>query len=372
MEGTGGNAIEVWFVGACDAAEAVQVEVGISQFERIEGPLDEADISGESFFALEKLELSTDAAVAIVLMNAGVVGVDKDDAVAVTDDAERVAHEPRSVISAQDLAAGFRGDEEARDRLDFEVFLAPDLPLERNAGFKLGKSRALTYDDAVAHRCGATLRMPPRLETGPTAAACAAFSSLAEFQSDSFSGRGTSSNLRPREVARRSISWKRRTNLPLARLSAISGSICRNRARLTTAKSRSPSSSSASIAVPCSSVCCSSTVSSLILSKTPLAFSQSKPVRAAFFVSWRPSSVAGMDLGTPSRAETRFASPVAGATSLPAFSSALILAQLRRTSSESLARPSPKTCGWRRIILSWIDWTTSEMLKRLSSEAICE
>src|SRR5580698_8115880 len=325
MEGTGGNAIEVWFVGACDAAEAVQVEVGISQFERIEGPLDEADISGESFCALEKLELSTDAAVAVVLMNAGVVGVDEDDAVAVSDDAEGIAHEPRSVISAQDLAAGFRGDEEAGDRLDFEVFLAPDLPLERNAGFKLGKSSALTYDDAVAHRCGATLRMPPRLETGPTAAACAAFNSLAEFQSDSFSGRGTSANLRPRVAATRSISWKRRTNLPLARLSAISGSMCRKRARLTAAKRRSPSSSSASAAVPCSRVCSSSVASSRTLAKTPAALAQSKPVRAAFFVSWRPSSVAGIDLGTPSSAETRCGSPVAAAPSFSSFSWALIL-----------------------------------------------
>src|ERR1700722_5443328 len=252
MEGTGGNAIEVWFEGACDAAEAVQVEVGISQFERIEGPLDEADIARKSLFALEELEPSADATVAVVVVDASVMRMDEDDAVAVTDDAERVADEAIAVEGAENLAARFRGDEEPRDGLDFEVFLAPDFTLERNARFKLGESCAFAYDDAVAHRCGATLRMPPRLDTGPTAAACATFISLAEFQSDSFSGRGTSSNLRPRVEATRSISWKRRTNLPLARLRAISGSMCRKRARLTTAKSKSPSSSSASAAGPCS------------------------------------------------------------------------------------------------------------------------
>src|SRR5579862_7809048 len=107
----------------------------------------------------------------------------KDDAVAVADHAKRVADESRAVEGAEDLAAGLRGHDEACDRLDFEVFFAPDFSLNRNAGFKLGKSCALAYDDAIAHRCGATLRMPARLETGVAAAACATFISLAEFQS---------------------------------------------------------------------------------------------------------------------------------------------------------------------------------------------
>jgi hypothetical protein len=57
--------------------------VSVSEFERIEGPLDVADVAGECFVALEELELPADAAIAVVVVDAGVVGMDEDDAVTV-------------------------------------------------------------------------------------------------------------------------------------------------------------------------------------------------------------------------------------------------------------------------------------------------
>ena len=80
-----------------------------------------------------------------------------------------VDHEGRTVtrdveLSGQHLSEGDRvmlvyvcanRDESVfphADRLDFEIFFAPDFPLERDARFKLGESCAFAYDDAVAHR----------------------------------------------------------------------------------------------------------------------------------------------------------------------------------------------------------------------------
>ena len=50
-----GDAIEVCNVAAADGAEAVDVEVSVFCFERIEGPFDEANAAAESVFALKEL-----------------------------------------------------------------------------------------------------------------------------------------------------------------------------------------------------------------------------------------------------------------------------------------------------------------------------
>src|SRR5450432_1849054 len=156
-------------------------------------------------------------------MNAGVVRVQVHDTLLKTGNGQRVADKPRTVERAQNLAPGVGGHDEQGHRLDFHVGFAPDFALQRYAVVEVFQGVAFADDDAAAHREGPALcAAPTRVVRGTVLLVEPA--SFAEFQRASFSGRGTSSNLRPLCAARRSISWKRRTNFALAFFRAISGS----------------------------------------------------------------------------------------------------------------------------------------------------
>src|SRR5260370_29585942 len=113
----------------------------------------------------------------------------------------------------------------------------------------LPKSRAAGRHNGGSHR-GSRIsgrNLPAHLFVGAPFISCnRGFPSalLVASHNASISSRGRSLNSRPFFRASLSISRQRRENFVLAFLSAISGSIFRNRERFTAAKSTSPSSSS--------------------------------------------------------------------------------------------------------------------------------
>src|SRR6266852_7005131 len=198
-------------------------------------------------------------------------------AIAKADHREREAHHTVAIESAQHFTAGMRGDHKHGGRLDFQVGFSPYLSLEVHATAEVIEAFALSNGDLPAH-C---------FDGAPFIAGEGGFPSgfFAASHKASISSRRRSLNSRPSFRAIRSMARNRRENFALAFLSAISGSIFKNRERFTAAKSKSPSSSSI-FGWSCSpKALFSSSDSSCIFSKIPPASSQSKPIREALRVS---------------------------------------------------------------------------------------
>ena len=81
MQRAAGDTVEIRQICSADRAQAIQVEIGIAKFERIESPADEANVSAERFVALEKLQHSPDTAVAKIDVDTGHVRVQIRDAI---------------------------------------------------------------------------------------------------------------------------------------------------------------------------------------------------------------------------------------------------------------------------------------------------
>src|SRR6516225_690337 len=137
---------------------------------------------------------------------------------------------------AQDLAASMRGHHEHGDRLDLQIRLAPDLPLEFHAAVKFLELLAFAHLNVQAHWRACRLANS-RTNGFPSA-------SFVASHRASICSRERFLNSRPDSRARFSMARNRRANFAFAFLSAISGSTSRNRARFTAANSRSPISSS--------------------------------------------------------------------------------------------------------------------------------
>src|SRR5258708_30031093 len=104
-----------------------------------------------------------------------------------------------------------RSDHEHRCRLNFQVGLAPNFALQRNAGVELFQRLAFPDVDPVAHGFAAAfLARAPDLTCFSV--------SFALSHSNSISARGTSANARPEPRAIRSISRNREVNFALLRL----------------------------------------------------------------------------------------------------------------------------------------------------------
>src|SRR5258708_11549368 len=157
-------------------------------------------------------------------------------AIAQADDRERISNQAVSIKRAQHLPAGMRGHHEHRRGLHFQVLLPPDRALQLHTAVVLFERLALAHLDVSAHfrACAFTSSL---IRGFPSAFFVAS-------QRASISSRGRSLNARPDSSASASIARKRRENLALALLSAISGSTCKNRARFIAANSKSPISSS--------------------------------------------------------------------------------------------------------------------------------
>ena len=215
---------------------------------------------------------------------------------------------------------------------------------------------------------GATLRRPPRLEIGDVAAACAALSSLAVFQSDSFSGRGTSANLRPRVAATRSISWKRRDEFAVGALERDFGVDVQEACEIDDGEEQ--------VAEFFFGLHRGAVLERVFEFGGFFAdFGEDAggvfPVEAGaggFFRELQAFECGWNRLGHAVESGHVLGLAVGIFTALLSLDRGPVTQDIFGV----LASTSPKTCGWRRIILSWIDWMTSEMLKRFVSEAICE
>src|SRR3974377_1971089 len=75
VQGAGGDAIKVGNVAAADCAEAIDVEMGVFGFERIEGPFDDTNAAVGGVLRLKEFEIGADTAVAVRRKNAGHVRV---------------------------------------------------------------------------------------------------------------------------------------------------------------------------------------------------------------------------------------------------------------------------------------------------------
>ena len=66
MQRTGGDTVKIVEIFARDGAEAVEIEVRVANFKRIESPADQANVAADGFFALKKFQHAAHATIAIV------------------------------------------------------------------------------------------------------------------------------------------------------------------------------------------------------------------------------------------------------------------------------------------------------------------
>src|SRR5437899_5008033 len=151
MQRAGRDPVQIRKIFSANRAEAVQVEVRIAKLERIEGPLNEANATAQSFFALKQFEPATNAAVAIVGVDAGHVRVEEGLAIAQTNQCECIADKPVAIKRAKYLAAGVCRNDEYGGGLDFQVLLAPDFALEIHATMELFERLTFAHNDVLDH-----------------------------------------------------------------------------------------------------------------------------------------------------------------------------------------------------------------------------
>lgn len=151
VERAGSDAVEIGEVVAGDGAETVDVEVCVFGFERIEGPLDEANAAEKSVFALKELELTADAAVAMREENGGHMGMEIRGAVVEADVGFGEADHGVTVEGAEDLAAGVIGDDKGGIGFGFEFGIAPDVAGDLNAALEFVDGVERTDGDIRGH-----------------------------------------------------------------------------------------------------------------------------------------------------------------------------------------------------------------------------
>src|SRR5215472_1986795 len=190
---------------------------------------------------------------------------------------EGITDHPAAIKRPKYLASRVCGNDKHGYGLDFQVRLAPNLALQLHTTMELLQLFAFPDLYALAHF------LAWAFTNFPIGDFLSAF--FVASQRASICSRGRSLNSRPDLRASASIARNRRENFAFAFFSAISGSTCRNRARFTAANSKSPISSSNFRRSLSLSAISSSAVSSRTLSITPLAFSQSKPMRDALRAS---------------------------------------------------------------------------------------
>ena len=112
MQRTGGDAIQVWQVASADCAQPIEIEMGVAHFERIEGPFNQTNIATERFVTLKELQHAANAAVAIIGVDSGHMGVKVRRAVAQRRHSQRVSDEIAAVIGTEHLATSVRRNDE--------------------------------------------------------------------------------------------------------------------------------------------------------------------------------------------------------------------------------------------------------------------
>lgn len=116
VEFAGGVAVLVRDEARNDSAEAFDVEVGVFEFEGIEGPLDEVDAQFESEFALAEFQHAADAGVAIPVDDAHHLTMEEGVAAGFNaGDGDEEGDHAVAIEGAEDLAADLGGDDEEAD-----------------------------------------------------------------------------------------------------------------------------------------------------------------------------------------------------------------------------------------------------------------
>ena len=142
-----GDSVAIRDEAAGDGAETHEIEVGVFQFERIEGPFDQANLAFQRVVALEKFQAASDALILVFGQHGGHVGMQKWFGCARADQGEREADHFIAVEGTEDLAAGvMRYDKDGRG--DGDLF-APDMKLQADAGFVFRERIAVADFDFV-------------------------------------------------------------------------------------------------------------------------------------------------------------------------------------------------------------------------------
>ena len=139
MKRAGGDAVEALNILAGNGAEAIDVEVGVLGFERIEGPFDETDVAPESVFTLSQFEMTADAAIAMGRKHTGHVRVEVGRGAVEADVSLGEAHQKVTVVGAENLATSMIGDNEGDVRLGVEFRVTPDFAGDLHAALKVGQ-----------------------------------------------------------------------------------------------------------------------------------------------------------------------------------------------------------------------------------------
>src|SRR5712692_460186 len=264
VQRAGGDAITIRQVPSHNRAQALQIEVGVFQLQRVEGPFHKLHATLEGVLPLEELQLPPDAAIAMRLQHGRHVRMQVWSGVAHPRQGHREPDQLPARERPQHLPASLRRDHKQRQWHAVNIRPTPNAPLQLEAPLKLGQAVAVAHLDFgigrfATSRTGllashlrpldAGARPPDAGARSPDAGARPPAGAGWRFAFEAFQSASRSSRLRspsrwPLRAACSSISRKRAANFLLAFFSATSGSMPRKRATLTATKSRSPTSSS--------------------------------------------------------------------------------------------------------------------------------
>src|SRR5712692_365578 len=251
VQRAGGDAITIRQVPSHNRAQALQIEVGVFQLQRVEGPFHKLHATLEGVLPLEELQLPPDAAIAMRLQHGRHVRMQIWSGVAHPGQGHREPDQLPARERPQHLPASLRRDDEQRQWHAVNIRPTPNAPLQLEAALKLGQTVAVAHLDFGISRFAtsradilASHLRPLDAGARPLDAGAGWRFAFEAFQSASRSSRLRSPSRRPLRAACSSISRKRAANFLLAFFSATSGSMPRKRAILTATKSRSPTSSS--------------------------------------------------------------------------------------------------------------------------------
>jgi hypothetical protein len=151
MQRAGSDSVKIGNNFSADAAEPIEIEMGVADFERIEGPFNETKVAGKSFVALKKFEETANAAIAMRGEDTGHVGVEVGRGTVKADEGHGEADHGVAIECAEDLAAGLMGDDEGDVGFGFEFGFAPDFALDFDAAMEVGECGAFADLDVGGH-----------------------------------------------------------------------------------------------------------------------------------------------------------------------------------------------------------------------------
>src|SRR4029077_3468751 len=133
--------------------------MSVAGFERVEGPLDQANVARQRFVALEELQHAADAAVAVRRENAGHVGVEIAGVAANGGHSESEANHGVAIERTDDLAAGLISDHERNVGLDLEIGFTPNALLDSDTPVKVVEGGAFADGDVGGHGTGVCCKL---------------------------------------------------------------------------------------------------------------------------------------------------------------------------------------------------------------------